>query len=432
MRKLWFGLIVGLSLCRSLGAQPIAGDLFREYRWFHEKGDAGHSIRVGGKQGQVHPDRGSAHGYINAAMQLPHDLDLAGAVKAEVVLEKVLCHDGTTGLAIQINDSDWYYVPEASHIPAPQASYQHHTYPVVRVPISAFKSGPDNQFRLRVDPEHPWRWPQNLINGLHIRIYYDIKTKPHAAGAIISIESGDTLGEKAKLAVESDSSIKRVDYVGLYEDVNFEGDGVYRQWHYLYFHGKLMNHIGSADRAPFEVTWDTSWIPDQKEPIEICARITDQTGLTYQTPAVTDLRLRRPDRSVELCKPYDIPKKWVTRAGEKTERFDVRGDLGTATGAQLVWSSWSPGYMRGISINGVQVFDGEGPKYQTYYHRVTLTDVGMIRSGLNVLTTGKTPKIDGKMVHGMEVNWPGIMVLIRYQNQGITKQSPNPSGGALR
>jgi len=154
----------------------VPGDLFREYRWFHEKGDAGQSIRVGGKQGESHPDRGSDHGYINAPMQLPHDLDLDGAVKAEVVLEKVLCHDGTTGLAVQINDSDWYYVPESGHIPAPQASYQHHTYPVVRVPLSAFKSGANNSFRLRVDPEHPWRWPQNLINGLHVRIYYDAET----------------------------------------------------------------------------------------------------------------------------------------------------------------------------------------------------------------------------------------------------------------
>ncbi len=415
MPRLWPGLLAAVLLCQTLGAQPVPGDLFREYRWFHEKGDAGQSIRVGGKQGQFHPDRGSEHGYINAPMKLPHNLDLDGAVKAEVVLEKVLCHDGTTGLAVQINDSDWHYVPKSSHIPAPHASYQHHTYPVVRVPVSAFKSGPENSFRLRVDPEHPWRWPQNLINGLHLRIYYDARTKSHATGAITSLQAGDALGETVKLAVESEGSIGRVDYVGLYEDVNFEGDGVYRQWHYLYFHGRLMHHIGSAEQDPFEVNWDTSWIPDQKEPMEISARITDRTGLTCQTPAVTGLSLRRTNRSVELCKPYDIPKQWVTRRGEKTESFDVRGDPSTAVAAQLVWSSWSPGYMRGISINGTRVFDREGPNYRTYYHRVTLTDVSMFRIGRNLLTTGKTPKINGKMVHGMEVNWPGIMVLIQYQ-----------------
>jgi hypothetical protein len=176
-----------------------------------------------------------------------------------------------------------------------------------------------------------------------------------------------------------------------------------------------MHHIGSATKAPFTVQWDTSWIPDQTEPMQIVARITDSIGLTYLTESITGLRLQRAKKSVELCQPYDIPKKWVTRSGEKTEYFDVQGNLEQARAAQLVWSSWSPGYMRGISINGVQVFDREGPNYQTYYHRVNLNDLSSFRAGRNKLTTGKTPKINGKMVHGMEVNWPGIMVLIQYK-----------------
>lgn len=400
-----------------LKAQPVPGDVFREYRWFHEKGDAGQAIRVGGKKGEYHSDRGSEHGYINAPFTWPFEIDLEEAIKAEIVAEKVLCHDGTTGLAVQVNGSDWFYFPEAAQIPAPQAMYQHHIYPVVRMPVSVFKSGSGNSFRLRVDPAHPWNWPQNLINGLHVRIYYNPETKSHPSGSITSPQSGDSLGDTAKFTVDAKSpngTISRVDYVGLYEDVNLEGDGVYRQWHYLYFHGRLMHHIGSSEQAPFTADWDTTWIPDQREPVQIAARIADNTGLTYQTEAVTGLSLRRKTRSVELCKPYSIPQKWVTRSGEKTEYFDIRGDLSRAKAAQLVWSSWSPGYMYGISINGTQVFEREGPKYQTYYHRVTVKDLSVFRPGRNTLTTAKTPKIDGKMVHGMEVNWPGIMVLIQY------------------
>ena len=418
MIKSWPALAIILLLHQNLNAQPVPGDVFREYRWFHEKGDAGQAIRVGGKKGQYHADRGSAHDYINAPFTWPFVIDLVDAVKAEVVLEKVLCHDGTTGLAIQINDSDWFYVPQATHIPAPQAMYQHHTYPVVRVPVSVFKSGTGNSFRLRVDPKHPWSWPQNLINGVHIRIYYNPESKSHPTGAITSLQSGDNLGNTVELKVDtrnSNSAISQVDYIGLYKDVNLEGDGVYRQWHYLYFHGRLMHHIGSATEAHFTVQWDTSWIPDQSEPMCIAARITDSTGMTYQTEAISGLKLQRTKRSVELCTPYDIPQKWVTRSGEKSEYFDVQGDLQHARAAQLVWSSWSPGYMRGISINGKQVFDREGPRYQTYYHRVTLNDLSGFNAGRNKLTTGMTPKIDGEMVHGMEVNWPGIMVLIQYQ-----------------
>jgi hypothetical protein len=148
----------------------------------------------------------------------------------------------------------------------------------------------------------------------------------------------------------------------------------------------------------------------------LAARITDEAGLIYFTKPVEGLTFRRGDLSVELAKPYDVPKKWVTRAGERAQKFRITGDLSTAVAAQLVWCSWSPGYMNGIFINDTKVFGREGPRYAYYAHRVTLKDISALKPGENVLKTGKTPKYKGRMVHGMEVNWPGIMVLIQYRN----------------
>ena len=406
MKKI--GLFMAIVMISTVEAfsQPAPGDVFREYMWSQEDGDAGGSLRVGGRVGY--------EGSIN----LEHDFDLEHATKAEVVIEKILCHDNTTGLAIQINEGDWIYVPEPVAIPVPQCAYQHHFYPTVRIPLSCLQHGRDNRFQMKVDTKHPWNWPQNLIYGVHFRIYYDPAEKPHPTGRIISPTSDGTVRRSQRLSVEASSpngTIEQVDYIGLCEDVNFEGDGIYRQWHYHFFHGRILNHTGSSTNAPFEVTWDTSWVPDQKEPIHIAARIRDSAGMITMTEAVSNLHLVRPGLSVELCKPYHIPSKWVTRSGEKEERFDVAGNLERAVAAQLVWSSWSPGYMRGVYINDVKVFDSEGPHYQYYAHRVTIEDVSCFKQGVNVLKTGKTPKINGKMVHGMEVNWPGIMVLIQYQ-----------------
>jgi len=123
----------------------------------------------------------------------------------------------------------------------------------------------------------------------------------------------------------------------------------------------------------------------------------------------------RPGLAVELCKPYDVPRQWVTRRGEHEQKFRVAGDLSRAMAASLVWCSWSPGYMKGLSVNGQEVFQREGPRYAYYVHRVPLDDLSVLKPGENVLKTGKTPKYHGKMVHGMEVNWPGIMVLIQYR-----------------
>ena len=136
--------------------------------------------------------------------------------------------------------------------------------------------------------------------------------------------------------------------------------------------------------------------------------------MTHFTEAVGRLSFDRANLSVELCKPYDVPAKWVTRRGEFEQKFRIQGDLAKATAARLVWCSWSPGYMEGVSINDHEVFQREGPRYAYYVHHVPLDDLTVLQPGENTLKTGKTPKDHGKMVHGMEVNWPGIMVLIQY------------------
>ena len=338
-------------------------------------------------------------------------------MRAEVVIEKILCHDSTRGLAIEVNGNSWIPIPEAQAIPYPQWDYQHHIYPVVPVPLSFLRSGTGNQFRLRVSPESSWNWPEHQIYGVHFRIYYDAASKPHPTGTITSLQSGAELGQLVPLEVEaatSTGSIQQVDYLGYYEDVNYEGDGLYTQWHYHFFHGQITHHLGTAQEAPYRATWDTSWVPDQEQPMAIAARIIDNSGMIYMTEAVDGLSLDRPGFSVELCKPYDIPKKWVTRAGEKQEKFVVTGDLSKAFAAQIVWTSWSPGYMNGVFINGTQVFDKEGPLSHYYFHRVPVSDLSVFVQGVNTLTTGKTPLVNGEMVHGMEVQWPGIMVLIQY------------------
>jgi len=388
-------------------AQPGPGDVFREYMWSKPGGDAGGSLRVGGQLD-----------YGGGPIALPHELDLAAAVRAEIVIEKLLCHDGTRGLAISLNDHDWIAVPEAAAIPEPAWDYQHHIYPVVPVPLDQLKAGGGNQFRMKVDGTHPWNWPQNLIYGVHVRIYYDPIQKPHPTGRLLSPAPGAVLGASIDLEADASSpngSIRQIDFLGEYEDVNLEGDGVYSQWHYHYVCGVLTGYLGSATAAPWKQTWDASWVPDQARPLRLAARITDQTDLTYFTAAVADLTLNREGRSVELCKPYDVPAKWVTRSGEKAERFRISGDLNRAVAAQLVWISWSPGYMNGLYINDRRVFDREGPRYAYFVHRIPLPDLSVLRPGENVLRTGLTPKYNGKMVHGMEVNWPGIMVLIQYR-----------------
>jgi hypothetical protein len=417
-------LLSVLTVVFELFSQPEPGDVFREYRWFCESCDAGQALRVGGSAG-----------YGAGNLDYVSGVDKTDAVKAEIVIEKILCHDGTKGLRFSLNDNEWVEVPELESIPSPQWEYQHHIYPSVPVDLADINEG-GNTIKLEVSSEHTWGWPQNLLNGIHLRVYYDANAKPHPTGSVTSPYEGQEIGASLSLTAEASSSggsIESLEYFGLHDDVNYEGEGNYRQWHYVYFHGELIHHIGTSTASPYEVDWSTEWVPDQDEPLSIAARITDETGMIYMTEAVSGLSLKRGDFfSVELCQPYDVPQQWVTRKGQKTEKFDVAGDLSNATAAQLIFSSWSPGYCPGIYINGTKVFDKEGPNYQTYYHRISLDNISPLKAGENTLHTGGGPG----NVHGMEVNWPGIQVLVQYGDPAeipeITAIHPETAEGDAR
>ena len=176
-------LVLGSQYPLTSYSQPVPGDVFREYYWYNVGGDADQTLRVGGK-----------YDYGGQNISLKHDFDLENAVKAEVIIEKILCHDSTRGLAIDINDHEWIEVPEAENIPYPQYNYQHHIYPVIEFPLSYLHAGTDNHFKMKVSDIHSWNWPQNLINGVHFRIYYDPQIKQHPAGAMVSPVSGGRSG----------------------------------------------------------------------------------------------------------------------------------------------------------------------------------------------------------------------------------------------
>ncbi|MEL6924497.1 MAG: hypothetical protein AAFO94_10660 [Bacteroidota bacterium] len=415
MRAFFFFLFL-LSL-NVLSAQA-PGDLFREYHWTlpDASKDAGF-LRLGGKLDY----RSNAENlptalHDNGKIPLGHEVDLAKAVKAELIIEKVLSHEGTTGLEMQVNDNQWIVVPESQYIPAPQSLRPHHFRPIVSLPLAQLRAGNDNHFELRVDEEHPWNWPQHLIYGVTLRVYYSLDKK-HVTGTIKGLNHGQSLGENIVLQCSTSDTAYRVDYLAHYEDVNREGDGRNRQWHYLFHRGQLSNHIGSAYTAPYVVNWSTEWMPDQSEGIRLAARIQGRNGLIYMTPAIEDLKLVR-KHHVELISLNDPPEYWTTRNNVYTSTFDVQGPPAEGMlphSAVMCWTSWSPCYDHGVFINGTKVTDGaETPCYDFYQHEVPL-DVSLLKNGKNELKTAKTPLYNGQMVHGMEVQYPGMQIKLRYE-----------------
>jgi hypothetical protein len=394
-------------------AQPNPGDLYKEYTWYNASGNTDEALRVGGRLDYRLTEE--AEDYIGEGLiKPPFHLTLEHAVKAELVIEKMLCHGDTKGLRVTINGKAPIRLPEAEHIPKPQSAYAHHFNAIVPVELDDLKEGSENTFLFEVDTAGHW-WPQNLVYGMILRVYYDPSLLV-ARGTIIQPAPGDVLGmeNQIKLALPAKQQVEKIDLLGFYDGPDLEGDGQYQQWHYSYHKCQIYNHIGTISKSPYEFTWSTEWIPDQSEKMKLAAFVHLTDGSIYMTEAVNNLELKRQGTSVELCKPYMRPKGWFTRNGEFSERFQVRGDPGKAVEAKMVFRTWSPGYFNGIYINDFIVFLKEGPRYTYYEHDIPIEALYTLKQGENILKTGITPLYPEGMVHGVEVQWPGIMLLIKY------------------
>ncbi len=422
-----WGPVVVAALLASfarVGAEPQPGDVFKEYKWIAgaDAGTPGQSGRdwisetvAGGGFGRC---GGSADNMKNNR-PLP-DMDLDGATRAEAMAEKVLCHDNTTGLSISLNDNDFHLFPESEFIPEPQRDYQHHFFPEVEVPVSELKAS-GNKFKMTVSPESNWNWPQNLIYGVIVRVYYE-DSKAHPGGQITSPAAGDVLEVDPELSVETEGGtggINRVEFIGNYEDFPYRGDGNYHQWQYRWVKGWLKNNIGTATSSPYSVTWENQWVPSQTGAIQLAARIVDGSGMISMTDAVDNLRLGRSGVTVEMCKPSGQKTAWVTRKGTGTETFTVEGDLGTAKAAQCLLAVWQCDYYPSFLINSQNIGQWQTPSLVVNVKSVPPT---AFQAGENTIT------VPGGGHHGTEINWPGIVPFIQYEADEVGAREPRASG----
>jgi hypothetical protein len=392
-------------LSSSLDASPKPGDVFREYTW-RPKGTY-HTLTQ--QQESVHFARG---------------FDLEQAVRAEAVLEIGNAHLGFADFHIRVNGGEWRRVafPELGPQQPSPARWFFQWQPVVSLPLSELRSEGPNRFELRVAPKtyegtvpHP---AYTCVYSISFRVYYEPGRRPHASGEIAEPSADSRLGTNVELMAKGEGRIRQIDFVGRYDDINYEGDGVYDQWHCVFEAGRLARHLGTTDAFGRAAVWDTSWVPDQKRPIEIAARITDDRDLVFMTEAVGGLELLRPGISVELAKPYDVPMGFTScqygayvTPGSKADKFTLKGDITRIVAARLAISCWNGPSNHGFTLNG-QTLEGvklEGFAGDHHLFVEPLAPFSVLQSGENTFATIVGPG------RSSDIHWPGVAVLVRYR-----------------
>ena len=338
---------------------------------------------------------------------------LKGATRAEVAIEYWSGHVGTGGHQFRVNGNHWLDLPHPENTLTRPERYHHNMLgnPAVPIPLEHLRPGV-NSFQFRTGPQiaYDMDWGLYWVYAFTLRVYQE-PTEGHPSGEIVAPMQGATIGDHPTLSAAArgpHAAISSVDFVGHYEDYDWEGDGVYRKWHYQYQLGNIRHHLGSAFQPPYEVTWDTTWVPDQEEPVALMARVADSRGFTSITPEVS-VKLARANRRVSMSKAKDVPEGFFSRVGQRKEcTIDVTDSLTGAQEARLSLSTWCGAHCDEIGLNGTRLVERVGAVHHYSYDLIPVP-IELIKTGANVFHI-----LSHTEEHAIEVNWPGPALLVSY------------------
>ncbi|MDI7276759.1 MAG: hypothetical protein QME94_12345 [Anaerolineae bacterium] len=397
---------------------PRPGSVFREYPYSYRSWVA---EGLPPQLPQIDPDARSAiarelqaHHPPEAPAYLYVD-DLGDATGAELCIEYWGGHIGSSLRGFRVNGSRWLDIPQPPNTPsAPECYYRtyfgNHAAPVplehLREGVNVFQFGAGPQIKYDFGCGFYW------VYSFTLRVYYS-PARPHPSGVILRPASGEKIADHTEIMVQARSPngpIAVVDLLGCYEDFSWSGYGLFRDWHFQYRYGLLTHGIGRAIREPFCCRWNTTWVPDQSEPLRIMARIVDAAGWCAMTQLADGLELKREGRSVRMFKPLDIPEDFGVRVGQrKVCSFDVNRPPAGAREARLLLSTWSAAHADEIGLNDYKLVDRIGKVHDVSIDAIPVPPT-LLREGRNTFHIYATTE-----EHAAEVNWPGPVLQVIYE-----------------
>jgi hypothetical protein len=343
----------------------------------------------------------------------PLILSIAGATRAEFIPEYWGGHIGTTAW-FQVNRSTWFPWPRPAGTPDEPERYYHTVLGsrAAPLPLSALVEG-ENIFRITAGPQiqGAFDWGFFWIYAFTVRIYHS-RSGEHPRAAITNVKDGDVLGENPQISVTPVSGtapIQRVDVFAFYDDFNWSGSGFHREWHGQTIYGKPHHHVGSATGAPWTVTWNTEWVPDQSQPVRLVARVVDAAGWHTITPVVDKVRFERRGRSVKMIRATEMPNTFGVRADrEMACALNVPDLSAPPTRARIMLLSWSGAHVERVRLNATPLSPKIGRVHDFAVDAIEVPPAA-VKAGRNEFAMFSATR-----EHAAEVDWPGPVLLLEF------------------
>lgn len=422
-RRTHLGLAILFVFCTisgsaaSLGPKP--GDVYKEFY-----------LNTGGGKGWRVTDPTCKRADAQKFLPNPiHDLtvsDLTDAIRAEVVIDRWGGHPNTRDKQIRFNNNAWIMLPELTTTPTSSIKYYSQDNPMAAVPLSHLQVGVN-----KVEGTcYSFGWGQWGMFAVMVRVYYDPSKKAHVTGSITSPSANGSMPNNPVIAVQTanNPSVKKVDVLGYYRDYDYDGDGFYQEWVEHWRQpvkdgtAVLAQHIGSDTAAPFQVTWNTDWLPDQDPgSVKLAARIQNTSDVFYVTNEVTGLSFNR-NFAVRMYTATNVPEEFGVRNNPNnvkscTVNIPSTEKLNLATAAKIYLRTWN-----GLDSHHQQPFKINtwsspiGGLSHFYKLSEWAVPISALKNGNNTVSFSSSfPD------HALEILWPGPAILIKTSQESAAR-----------
>ena len=352
----------------------------------------------------------------NGLLIIQTEEDLFQIQASELYAELWGGHPGTANKRFTINGRSTYQMPRNGT----EDGHCTYSYPTIPLLPTDMVNG-YNAIQWNVDSGTTF-WGHAFVNQACIRMAL---TNHHSDLVLQKLEgfnaSVSTVINKEKESIrlglsgsnETFSRIKNVVYQGWYRGYDDNGNLNREDWHGFTKDREPVSFLGVSEEAPFEISWDTSLLPAQKN-VAVRAMITfeEVENTVFLTAATRGLSIAdRKHVAVHLYSPVDLPPSFWSRDNhEKTCTFILDESPENIEKAELYVITWTGGsgeVKDYFTLNGQHFPVAEGHAHEIQYNRLPI-DPKLLKKGPNTIRL-----LSDTEHHGIEIIYPGPALMVR-------------------
>jgi len=415
-----FILILGILLPLKGYSQP---QFFRQY-WMEYNSQINNTNpagrperpRVGDRLMSTHPEHWSrTEAQVNGLIMINIPDTIMNIDHTELWLELWGGHPGTAGKRFQINGGRVYPIPDR---PTAENNCEY-IYPVIPFEFRDLVKG-NNAIQFGCDRGTTF-WGHFIIDQLAVRCYlkqddYFLTStglnKFFAKPAVRSKILSDNTEISLDFTGTFEDQIAAVHYFARYAGYDANGSENENYWH-GYTHDRVYKgHLGTSDKAPFPVNWNTSMIPDQPGPMAVKALVEFKNGLCFWSDVIEGLNFPGKRLRVQIFYCTSLPAPfWSRNNQEKIAFIDLPDDISRIVNAEIhirIWDGGEGNIGEPFTLNAIPYKITSGKAIHDLVYTVNMVDPKDLKPGINEIRL-----LSDTEHHGIEICWPGPALIIK-------------------